>query len=135
MFISETKIRVRYGETDKMGYVYYGNYPLYYEVARAEMLRTLNWSYRKMEEEGVILPVASLNIKYIKPAFYDDELTVRTTLKEFPGVKICFYHEVFNEKNELINIGEVTLVFVNFETMRPMSSPAKLNDELKKFFD
>lgn len=135
MLISETQIRVRYGETDKMGYVYYGNYPLFYEVGRTEMIRKMGWSYRKMEEEGIMLPVLSLNSKYIKPAFYDDVLTVKTTMRKIPGVRIHFEYEVFNEKNETINVGDTTLVFVNARTMKPMEAPPDFLDDLKKYFN
>jgi acyl-CoA thioester hydrolase len=134
MLISETQIRVRYGETDKMGYVYYGNYPLYYEVGRTEMIRKMGWSYRKMEEEGIMLPVLSLNSKYIKPAFYDDVLTVKTTMKKIPEVRIHFEYEVFNEKGETINVGDTTLVFVNAKTMKPMEAPPDFLEDLKKYF-
>ncbi len=134
MLISETQIRVRYGETDKMGYVYYGNYPLFYEVGRTEMIRKMGWSYRKMEEEGIMLPVLSLNSKYIKPAFYDDVLTVKTTMRKIPGVRIHFEYEVFNEKNETINVGDTTLVFVNARTMKPMEAPPDFLEDLKKYF-
>lgn len=135
MYITETKIRVRYGETDKMGYVYYGNYPLYYEVARTEMIRKLGWSYSKMEENGIILPVLSLNVKYIKPAFYDDVLTIKTYLKEIPRTRIMFDYEVFNEKKELINKGNTTLVFVNAKTKKPQIAPQHLVEILKKYWN
>ena len=84
MFHSQVSIRVRYAETDRMGYVYYGNYTTYLEVARVEALRELGLSYKKMEDDGIMLPVLSLNIKFIKPAFYDDVITVKTCIKEMP---------------------------------------------------
>ena len=135
MYISETKVRVRYGETDQMGYVYYGNYPLYYEVARTDMIRKLGWPYKKIEENGIMLPVLSLNVKYIKPAFYDDELTVKTYVKKLPTVRIEFEYEVYNEKNEIINKGNTTLVFVDMKTMKPTSAPKGFIDDIKKYFD
>jgi len=135
MIISESKIRVRYGETDQMGYVYYGNYPLYYEVGRTDMIRAMGWSYRKMEENGILMPVLSLNVKYIRPAFYDDLLTVKTYLKTLPASRIDFEYEVFNEKNELLNIGSTTLVFVNARTMKPQLIPDALLTDIKKIFD
>ena len=85
MYSTENKIRVRYAETDRMGYVYYGNYAQYFEVARVEMLRNLGISYKSLEDSGVILPVIDFTIKYIKPAFYDDFLTVKITLKQMPN--------------------------------------------------
>ena len=135
MYTSETKIRVRYGETDQMGYVYYGNYPLYYEVARTDMIRKLGWPYKKIEESGVMLPVLSLNVKYIKPAFYDDELTIKTYIKKLPTVRIEFEYEVYNKKEELINKGNTTLVFVDMKTMKPTSAPQGFSDDIKKHFE
>ncbi len=135
MYTSETKIRVRYGETDQMGYVYYGNYPLYYEVARTDMIRKLGWPYKKIEESGVMLPVLSLNVKYIKPAFYDDELTVKTYIKKLPTVRIEFEYEVYNNKKELINKGNTILVFVDMKTMKPTSAPQGFIDDIKKYFE
>jgi len=123
MYISETSIRVRYSETDQMGYVYYGNYPAYYEVGRAEAMRQLGMTYRQMEEKDVMMPIASLHVKYIRPAFYDDLLTVRTIVKEFPKSRMHFFYEVYNEKEKLINQGETVLAFVDMKTGRPCSAP------------
>jgi acyl-CoA thioester hydrolase len=123
MFVQETKIRVRYGETDQMGYVYYGNYALYYEVGRVEALRTIGFSYKELEAKGVMLPVLSLEIKYIRPALYDDLLTVRTSIEHLPQTRIRFQHEVFNESGTLLNKGAVELVFVDAHTMRPTQAP------------
>jgi acyl-CoA thioester hydrolase len=124
MYRSETKIRVRYAETDQMGYVYYGNYAQYYEVGRVEALRQLGMSYRDMELNGIMLPVLSYSIKYFKPAFYDEELTIKTIIKDIPGARIVFEYECFNEKGILLNKGETTLVFINKETNKPVSAPA-----------
>ncbi len=134
MYTFETSIRVRYGETDQMGYVYYGNYPLYYEVGRTEMLRSVGLSYRKMEEEGILLPVRSLSIKYIEPARYDDFLTLRVILKELPMVRIHFFYELYNEQKSLLNTGETVLVFADAETRKPRRAPEILITELKKYF-
>ena len=90
MFISTTQIRVRYAETDKMGYVYYGNYAQYFEVGRVEGLRDLGLSYKKMEDEGILLPVVEFQIKYLKPAYYDDLLTIKTTITLVKGALIFF---------------------------------------------
>ena len=125
-FIFETKIRVRYGETDQMGYVYYGNYPLYYEVGRTEMLRSVGLTYRAMEEGGVLLPVRSLSIKYIEPARYDDLLILRVIIKELPTVKIHFFYELYSEQNQLLNTGETILVFIDAKTRRPRRAPENL---------
>lgn len=134
MYTSETQIRVRYAETDQMGYVYYGNYPAYYEVARTEALRELGTSYHTLEEKGIMMPVIDLNIKYIKPAKYDDLLTIKTIIKELPKMRMHFFYEVYNAKNELLNKGETTLVFVSMERNRPVPCPEWLNDIFKKHF-
>jgi len=134
MYTFETSIRVRYGETDQMGYVYYGNYPLYYEVGRTEMLRSVGLSYRTMEEEGILLPVNSMNIKYIEPARYDDLLTLRVILKELPTAKIHFHYEIYNEQKRLLNTGETTLVFVDAQTRRPRRAPKTLMEALAEYF-
>lgn len=134
MFVSETKIRVRYAETDQMGYVYYGNYAAYYEVARVEALRDVNLSYKEFEDEGIMMPVVQLNCKYIKPAFYDDLLTIRTTIKKLPSLRIEFIYEVFNDKGVLLNLGETTLVCINMKTQRPCNAPEKLLMALNPYF-
>ncbi|HAN19856.1 MAG: thioesterase [Bacteroidetes bacterium GWC2_33_15] len=134
MYCSETKIRVRYGETDKMGYVYYGVYPLYFEVGRTELMREFNFPYSKIEEMGIMLPVLSLDIKYFKPAKYDDLLTVKTVLKELPLARITFYYQIFNQNNELLNEGTTTLVFVDEKTRRPRKAPEDLLKSLVKHF-
>jgi len=123
MVESITKLRVRYSETDQMGYVYYGNYAQYYEVARVEALRQLGTSYRFMEENGVMMPVVNLQINYKKPALYDDELTIKTTIKELPTTKMTFYYNIFNKNEVLINQGETTLVFVDKNTHKPCRCP------------
>jgi acyl-CoA thioester hydrolase len=135
MLTSETKVRVRYGETDQMGYVYYGNYPLYYEVARTDMIRKLGWTYKEMEKNGIMMPVLSLNVKYIRPAYYDDELTVKVCVKKFPTARIEFEYEVINESNELINKGDTTLVFVDMNTMKPTNAPQAFLDDIKPYFE
>lgn len=134
MVRKETTIRVRYAETDQMGYVYYGNYAQYYEVGRVEALRELGFSYREMEEKGIMLPVLELNINYKKPAFYDDEITIVTTIKEIPSVRITFDYECYNSNKELLNTGKVTLVFIDKNTNKPCQPPAWFKDAIAKFF-
>ena len=134
MYKSKTKIRVRYSETDMMGYVYYGNYATYFEVARVESIRQLGFSYRKMEDEGIALPVLDFSIKYFKPAFYDDELLIKTTVIELPQARVTFKYEMFNEKKELLNTGEVVLVFCDKATMKPISAPDYFLEKIKNYF-
>lgn len=127
MVKDEIKVRVRYAETDRMGYVYYGNYATYFEVARVELLRKLGFNYIDLEDSGIALPVADMSIKYIKPAFYDQLLTVRTTITEAKGVRIKFCYETFNDAEELINSAETTLVFISTSTNRPCAIPEDLS--------
>jgi acyl-CoA thioester hydrolase len=132
MYSFETKIRVRYGETDQMSFVYYGVYAQYFEVGRVELLRSLGLSYKEIEAMGFALPVVNMNIKYKKPAFYDDELTIRTTIKELPSAKITFHYETFNEKGELLNLGEVILVFINKKTGKPCFAPELIMNKIEE---
>ena len=134
MYRSETTIRVRYGETDQMGYVYYGIYAMYYEVGRVESLRKLGLTYRELEDMGVIMPVLENHTKYHAPALYDDLLKVVTTIPEKPGVKIRFQYQIFNEADKLINEGETLLVFINKKTNRPCRPPAEMEKVLAPFF-
>jgi acyl-CoA thioester hydrolase len=134
MYISETTIRVRYAETDKMGYVYYGNYTHYYEVGRVEALRQLGTSYKEMEDNGIMLPVYTCEIKYLKPALYDDLLVIKTTIKKLPAARITFDYEIYNQKNELLNTATTTLVFINMTSNKPCSAPDSFIEKIKKFF-
>ncbi len=134
MYVSETSIRVRYGETDQMGYVYYGHYAMYYEVARVESLRQLGMTYKELEAMGVIMPVLENHSKYIAPARYDDLLRIVTTLREKPGVKIRFEYEIFNAQNSLLHKGETLLVFIDKKTNKPCRPPAAMQAVLAKFF-
>lgn len=134
MYLSETKVRVRYAETDKMGYVYYGNYATYYEVARVESIRKLGLTYKSLEDSGVIMPVVENHSKFILPARYDEELTIKTVIKEMPGVKITFNYEIFNEENKLIHEGKTLLVFVDTKNNRPCRMPAEMHHLLSHYF-
>lgn len=134
MFESQTKIRVRYAETDQMGYVYYGNYAMYYEVGRVEMLRELGFSYKEMEQSGIMLPVAHLATNYILPAKYDELLTIKVSMPLLPTAKIVFEYEIINEKGQLINTGETTLVFVDMQTNKPCRMPERLAEILRPYF-
>lgn len=135
MYVSETKIRVRYSETDQMGYVYYGNYPAYFEVGRAEAMRELGYTYRQMEEKGVMMPIVSMSVKYKKPAFYDDLLVIRTTVKDLPTSRMHFFYEVINEKLQIVNQGETILAFIDVNKRRPCPAPNWLLTAMKPFFE
>ena len=134
MYVFETQLRVRYADTDKMGFAYYGNYPKYYEVARVEAFRALKYPYKEMEDGGVGMPVLDLAVKYHRPAKYDDLLTVRVIVPEMPRARIKFLYEVTNEAGELINTGETTLAFMQLATGRPVKMPERLKDAIAPFF-
>lgn len=136
MLTHEFKKRVRYGETDQMGYLYYGNYAQYYEIGRAEMIRSLGLSYRDLEAvHGVMMPVMSMNCRYVRPALYDEEITIRTSLRHMPGKTVTFHMELFNEKGKLVNGGSVKLCFVTVDGHRPIDVPQVLLDQLKPHFE
>ncbi|MFY7936506.1 MAG: acyl-CoA thioesterase [Flavobacterium sp.] len=127
----EFTVRVRYAETDQMGVVYHGNYAQYFEMGRVEWLRNLGVSYKWMEENGVMLPVVSLEMNYKKPARYDDELRVKTILKSQTSVKIEFDYEIYNEQNQLLTTGYSMLVFVDMKSGRPIVPPSYVSDKIK----
>ncbi len=136
MFTSTTQIRVRYGETDQMGYLYYGNYALYYEVGRAEAIRQLGFTYRELEEMGIMMPVVELHSHYYRPALYDDLVTVKTSLKELPdSPKIQFHSELYNEAGQLLNKGVTTLVFYDPKLKAKANMPEELYSRLSPFFN
>jgi len=122
--------RVRYGETDQMGYVYYGNYAQYFEMGRVEWLRNLGISYKQMEESGIMLPVLKLNIEYLKPAKYDDLLNLKTTLVKIPSVRIEFNFELYNEHKVLLTKGYTSLVFIDMEKNKPTKAPKSILDKI-----
>lgn len=123
-----THLRVRYAETDQMGIVYYGNYPQYFEIARTEWLRALGYTYRDMEEQGIMLPVRDLQIRYKAPARYDDLLRVETRVEDKPDRRIRFDHKIFNEAETLLTTGSVELVFVAIASGRPVQAPGYLQE-------
>jgi acyl-CoA thioester hydrolase len=135
MYEAITTTRVRYAETDQMNVVYYGNYAQYFEIGRVESIRALGISYKKLEEMGILLPVVELQIKYLRPAHYDDVLTIKTVVRELPvNHRIVFHQEIYNEQEKLLTTGTVELFFVNAQTMRKTNIPPALYDKLKEYF-
>lgn len=134
MYSSETKIRVRYGETDRMGYMYYGHYPEYFEVSRTDMIRSLGLSYREIEDLGIIMPVRSLKVDYKTPALYDEVLTVKSFLNKLPEIKLDIDYEIYNEENKLVCTGNTILAFVDVKTRRPRRAPGFFIDKVRKYF-
>lgn len=134
MYTAETEVRVRYGETDQMGYVYYGFYAMYYEVGRVEALRQLGLTYKQMEADGVMMPVLESTSIYKRPGRYDELLKIVTIIRELPGVRIRFEYSIYNESKELINEGSTLLTFINIQTGRPCRPPEKLMAALNPYF-
>jgi acyl-CoA thioester hydrolase len=135
LFTHQTQIRIHYALTDQMGVVYHGHYAQFYEIGRTESLRSLGITYKSVEQLGVIMPVTEIHTKFFKPAKYDDLITVKTMLKEMPvHHKIIFYGEIFNEQNELLNTGTVTLYFLEANTMKRCDMPTMIKEKVKCFF-
>ena len=131
-FIQTTSLRVRYGETDQMGYCYYGNYAQYFEVGRVEALRAFGMSYKAMEESGVMLPVLDFSVKYFAPAYYDDLLLITTKIVGLKGPRLYFEYEIQNESGKVISSATTTLVFVSKENMKPTSPPEDFVELMRK---
>jgi acyl-CoA thioester hydrolase len=134
MYRSETRIRVRYAETDPMGYAYYGYYAMYYEVARVESLRQLGMTYKELEAMGTMMPVLENHSNYLAPALYDDEIRIVTTIRDRPGVRIRFEYDIYNGEGKLIHQGETLLAFVNKASGKPCRPPKVFMQLLQPFF-
>lgn len=135
MITKDIQVRVRYGETDQMGFLYHAHYVAYYDVARTEMLRSIGLSNVELEANGYMLPVLEVNVNYKNPAHYDDLLTVRVSLLEMPRVKMTFHYEIFRPDGDLINKATVTLAFMDSSTKRACRPPASFLDVLRPYFD
>lgn len=136
MYTHDYHKRVRYGETDQMGYLYYGQYAQYYEIGRVEMLRSLGLTYKEMEEKhGILMPVMSLQMRYVRPAYYDELLTIRTSLRKLPDMSITFFVDMYNEAGKLVNGGSVKLCFVDRATQKTIRTPEFLLDKLRPYFE
>lgn len=134
MYTFETRIRVRYSDTDQMQYVYYGNYATYYEVGRVESLRNLGMTYKELEEMGIIMPVLENHSEFLMPAVYDELLRIEVTIPEKPTVRIRFLYTIYNEQGTLIHRGETLLAFVNQKTGRPCRPPEAFQKVLAPYF-
>src|ERR1700712_3278444 len=130
MYITETQIRIHYALTDQMGIVYHGHYAEFYEIGRAEAMRHLGYTYKDIEAMGIIMPVIDIHSRFLRPAQYDDLITVKTILRELPAAhKIIFHHEIYNEKEELLNTGDITLYFMEAKTMKRTNMPLELTEK------
>lgn len=136
MFTHTTQVRVRYGETDKMGFVYYGYYSLYYEIGRVEALRSLGLDYKSMEDQmHIFMPVVSLNVRYLRPAHYDDLLTLETSIVKWPNTSIQFDTKILNEKGDWLNQGQVVLCFLDIASRKRVDMPELLIQKLSPYFE
>ncbi len=136
LFTTETTIRIHYALTDQMGIVYHGHYAQFYEIGRTEAIRSLGYTYKDIEAMGVIMPVVDIHSKFLRPAKYDDLITVKTTLREMPvHHKIVFHSEIYNHDGDLLNIGDVTLYFMEVNTMKRIEMPAILKEKVSKYFE
>jgi len=134
MFVYEHQLRVRYGDTDRMGYVYYGNYGYYYEQARSEAIRASGVTYKEIEDSGTMMPITRMTCKFIQPAYYDELLTIKTIIPAMPGRLITFKYEVFNPGGTLINEGDTQLIFIDVLTKKVKTAPPLLIEKLKPYF-
>lgn len=135
MYESNTQIRVRYAETDQMNVVYHGNYAQYFEVGRAESIRQLGFTYKELEAIGIVMPIVDFHAKFLRPAHYDDLLTIKTMLKELPtDHRIEFHQEVYNDLGKLLTIGKVVLYFINASTKEKTNMPIEFQNRLEKYF-
>ncbi len=135
MYSHQIKVRVRYAETDRMGYMHHGRYTELFEMGRTEMLRSLGLTYREMEDQGIILPLQCLNIRFLAPAYYDDLLNVNTIIKQKPSVRLVFEYEIINEEKILLCKADSTLVFSNAKTGKPVRPPGYFINIISPFFD
>ena len=131
---SKSTLKVRYSETDQMGVVHHSNYAKYLEIARIDWISQIGFSYKSMEDDGVMLPVFTLAFKFKKSAFFDDVLTVKTTLKKIPTFRIQFEYQIFNQKEELLTTASTDLVFVDAKTRKPMLCPQPILDKISELF-
>ena len=125
------KLRSRYGETDQMGYVYYGRYLEYFEEARTEMIRSIGYPYTRLEQSGIMLPVIHTEVDYKAPVYYDELMTVDVSLFDIPQVKLQTYYKVYTNRREAPHIlGNVMLCFMKEESRKPCRAPAEFIENL-----
>jgi acyl-CoA thioester hydrolase len=135
MIASESEIRIRYDEVDKMGYVYHGNYAKYYHISRTDLMRKIGICDKQLESSNILLPVVDMSIKYLSPIFYDDIITIKTVLQNIPTAKMIFKHEVYDRQNNMINRAQSTVAFVDMETRKPMRPPSFIVEKIKASFN
>ncbi len=129
------QLRILYADTDKMGFVYYGNYAKFYEYGRTETIRTLGIPYSQLEASGIAMPVIEMYSRFIKPAFYDDLITIKTVIKKLPETRMEFFYEIYNQSRVLLNEGKTTLIFLDIKRNKPVRAPSYLINQLKAYFE
>ena len=134
MLVHETQLRVQYYETDQMGVVHHSNYIRYFETGRTELMRRLGLCYKMLEDSGTVMPIANVEVCYFYPAYYDEILCIKSSVKEIPKARIIFYYEIFNEQGKLLANGSTILAFVNKATGRPQRAPEKMVQILEEYF-
>lgn len=135
MIIKEHTIRIRYSESDQMGFVHHSNYIKFFEIGRIEFLREMGVNYKDLEAEGIGLPVIKIEVNYLKPLFFDDEILIKTFLKDIPnGPRIIFHYQIFNQKNEKVTESFSELVFMNMKTKKPIRCPEKIQSIIEQNF-
>jgi len=134
MLVNETKIKVQYYETDQMGVVHHSNYIRYFETGRTELMRNAGLSYKDLEVSGSIMPIISVEVRYLSPAYYDDVICIKSFISEMPKARITFNYEIYNEQEKLLATGSTTLAFVNKETGRPQRTPELMMQALSEYF-
>jgi acyl-CoA thioester hydrolase len=132
MIRSRSEVTVRYAETDMMGIVYHANYLPWFEIGRTHLLKEIGLPYRRLEAEGYRLPVLEATVKYLRPALYDDTLTILTVMGEKPLLRIRLNYEV-RRGEELLATGATVHAFVDREG-RPIRPPAWAVEKLSGFF-
>lgn len=134
MYQHSLQYRVLYADTDQMGYVYHGNYPKLYEAGRNEAIRALGLTYKELENTGIWMPVTQMEFKLLRPAFYDDQLTIVTSIQVLPESKLNFYTEIYNQEDKLLNAGKIILAFVDANTRKSTTAPSVLLEKLLPYF-
>ena len=127
------EIKVRYCETDQMGLVHHGSYINYFEEARIAWISNLGFSYSEMEKSGIILPVSKLNVNYLRPAYFDDDLLISVELAELPTSRLIFNYTIKKEE-EVIVTGTTILAFLNKETKKPVKCPDYMLEKVTPLF-
>ena len=133
MLVNETQLRVQYYETDQMGVVHHSNYIRYFEIGRTDFMRQLGLLYKTLEDSGIIMPITNVEVKYFFPAYYDDIIFIRSSIKETPKARVTFNYEIYNEDRKLLASGSTTSAFIDKATGRPQRAPEAMTQALAEY--